>query len=80
MLNSTQNFYFKLYGDFEREACNKDFQELPRIEKETIFEESFLDRGYFVGTIGLDAEMIRRQYFRNKNIEYSSISLFYFNA
>ena len=47
-------------GITKGEGSNQDIQELCKIEKKPYWENHFWANGYFVNTVGLDEEMIRR--------------------
>ena len=60
MFYPSQIEYFWLYVLFERKNGHKDFSELPQIKKKLYWGNHFWARGYFVNTVGLNEDMIRR--------------------
>jgi len=60
LFNTSKSFNIRIYGDFERENCDQTFQNVPKFETKAILGQSFWSRGYFVSTVELDEDMIKR--------------------
>ncbi len=59
-VGASQSFEFEFDWNIERNVGDKAFRELSETKKETILDNHFWFRGYFVSTVGLDEEMIKR--------------------
>ena len=55
-----QTFSIRIDGNSQRKTCHQVVQKLSPIEKKPYWGNHFWPRGYFVNTIGLDEDIIRR--------------------
>ncbi|MEB2782838.1 IS200/IS605 family transposase [Algoriphagus sp. C2-6-M1] len=60
LVDASEDIHIQIDGNIERENSHHAVQELPTTEAASILGHKFWARGYFVNTVGLDEEMIKR--------------------